>query len=66
MSKPDWKDAPYWAGWLAQDWSGRWYWYETRPRSYSIRWGRGDEFMLASYGPGLTNEKWRESLERRP
>lgn len=26
MNKPDWKDAPEWANWLAQDGEGQWIW----------------------------------------
>jgi len=29
--KPDWKNAPEWAEWLAQDLNGWWYWYEYKP-----------------------------------
>lgn len=31
MNKPDWKDAPEWAQWLARDADGEWYWYEKQP-----------------------------------
>jgi hypothetical protein len=30
--KPDWKDAPEWAQWLAQDYDGEWVWHEERPK----------------------------------
>ena len=29
--KPDWKDAPEWAMWLAMDGDGWWGWYEEEP-----------------------------------
>ena len=29
--KPDWKDAPEWAMWLAMDEDGEWWWYEDEP-----------------------------------
>lgn len=29
--KPDWKDAPEWAQWLALDPNGDWFWYEMEP-----------------------------------
>jgi len=29
--KPEWKDAPKWANWLAQDANGDWYWYKEKP-----------------------------------
>lgn len=35
MSRPNWKDAPEWAQWLAQDslsqGGGAWNWFETLP-----------------------------------
>lgn len=42
---PSWSDAPEWAKFLAQDRSGRWYWYETRPTylEYSGTWTVIDE-----------------------
>lgn len=35
MAKPSWDDAPDWAGWLAQDGTGAWFWYERRPTLYT-------------------------------
>jgi hypothetical protein len=32
MNKPDWKDAPKWAQWLAMDSDGEWWWFEEKPR----------------------------------
>ena len=29
--KPDWKDAPEWAEWLAMDGNGAWVWHATEP-----------------------------------
>lgn len=29
--KPDWKDAPEWAEFLALDGDGEWYWFEREP-----------------------------------
>ena len=29
--KPDWKDAPEWAQWLAMDRDGKWTWFEDEP-----------------------------------
>lgn len=31
MSKPDWKDAPEWANYLAMDNDCEWYWFESEP-----------------------------------
>lgn len=38
MSKPDWKDAPEWANWLAQDKCGEWFWYEYKPDLRGSTW----------------------------
>ena len=29
--KPDWKGAPEWANWLAQDEDGPWFWFQLKP-----------------------------------
>ena len=63
MSKPDWKDAPEWANHLAQDGSGAWYWFENEPNL-----GSG-EYWWCNMGDceeAKINDKWRETLERRP
>jgi hypothetical protein len=45
--KPDWKDAPPWANWLAMDDGGTWFWYELEPAwSYSS----GEWFRRESRG----------------
>lgn len=36
--KPDWKDAPEWAQWLAQDPCGDWFWYENKPYFGESEW----------------------------
>jgi len=38
-NKPDWKDAPEWAQYLAMDEGGQWYWYEDEPTLYGEIWG---------------------------
>lgn len=40
--KPDWKDAPDWAMWLAQDTNGDWYWYEIEPTFMGDEWSPND------------------------
>lgn len=40
MNKPDWKDAPEWAQYLAMDADGKWYWYEKQPILVRGRWTR--------------------------
>ena len=44
--KPDWKDAPEWAGWLVMDGDRYWFWHEHKP-----------EFMPAD---GLHYDWWRQ------
>lgn len=42
--KPDWKNAPGWAKWLAMDASGYWHWLEYEPE-----WDEAEgEWMLTS------------------
>lgn len=64
--KPDWKDAPDWAQWLAMDSDGVWYWYETEPEKQLMgAWylsraeGRMEEAVL-------TDSSWDKTLEPRP
>jgi hypothetical protein len=63
--KPDWKDAPGWANWLAQDDSGYWYWYENRPvwngYYFSIK-PTSSKFALAV----KSKDVCKDSLEKRP
>lgn len=65
--KPDWKDAPEWAQWLANDMSGDWYWFENKPR-LSLRsclWmPEGGDCAFGEAGLYLPN--WQDSLEGRP
>lgn len=70
MSKPDWKDAPSWANWLAQDFCGDWAWYQGKPpideETQSWIWADpfNEEWMLASHS--VPSEDWRNTLEPRP
>ncbi|MCE5317856.1 MAG: hypothetical protein LLG04_10950 [Parachlamydia sp.] len=59
--KPDWKDAPSWANYLAQDEVGLWFWYEEEPNLGRISWSiSGGRHCVVRYGD------WRDSLEERP
>lgn len=67
MSKPDWKDAPEWAEWLAQDKTGSWYWHEYKP--YHHRMDFWSSPGRTSWFPHLyddENPNWTSTLERRP
>lgn len=62
--KPDWKNAPEWANWLAEDANGFWYWYADQPWIEGIDsvWSCGGAYKRASMPDG----SWRDSLEPRP
>lgn len=67
MNKPDWKDAPKWANWLAQDKNGEWCWYEYEPLCDHIEWFLivDGKYEKAST-KGEYNPEWRNTLESRP
>ena len=62
-NKPDWKDAPEWANWLAKDKNGCWFWYEDNPSINDINnvWS-SDKFILCADN---FCEDWKDSLEER-
>jgi len=67
--KPDWKDAPEWAQWLACDEDGNWYWYEEKPDCVNDECGWstrvGAIFDYAGCINGDICENWKETLEGR-
>jgi hypothetical protein len=60
--KPDWKDAPEWANWLAMDADGKWFWHEYEPRLRQRDWDSFGAISLA----GDTNSHWEEAISCRP
>jgi hypothetical protein len=55
-SKPDWKDAPEWARYLAMDEFGVWWWFEYKPnygQTHSTYWGHN--------GGGHIHDGWRRN-----
>lgn len=56
--KPDWKDAPEWANWLAMDSDGGWWWHEKKPESNSFVF-----YSRARYE--LAETYWQDTLEQR-
>ena len=63
--KPDWKDAPKWANWLAMDEDGEWCWYQDEPTQGNRMWDIYDDRF--DYALVLGNEPdWRKTLEKRP
>lgn len=73
MDKPDWKDAPDWAMWLAQDNDGRWFWWGEKP---VVTGGHEDFWMPEDPNPdakfcrsgkdGKPPIDWTKTLEPRP
>jgi hypothetical protein len=53
--KPDWKDAPEWAKYVAQDSDETWWWYEAEPiRGNNGNWSNANRTKYEqaySYGP---------------
>lgn len=60
MLKPDWKTAPSWAQYLAQDPNGGWWWFEVAPCPTSLGW------VVSQLGTGCERAtipgEWRKSL----
>lgn len=66
MSKPDWKDAPEWAQWLACDLCGAWFWYASKPSIERWAFIFVDDERVRYAGYGSPNDSWKDTLERRP
>lgn len=60
--KPDWKDAPEWANWLAMDEDGFWLWHENRPNKLMESWSVEGLSKVAQ----RPSNRWAYSLEGRP
>lgn len=65
MSKPDWKDSPEWANWLAQDKDGGWFWFVYKPVLTDTNWYDPNE-THAYTGNVSGSRSWKKSLEPRP
>lgn len=60
--KPEWKDAPEWANYLAMDRDRCWFWFEFEPVAEMSIWYQPIGLtQLASRGP-----EWEQTLEARP
>ena len=59
MSKPEWKDLPEEANYLAQDKSGTWWWYEDKPtfnpdiEIWDTNSGNGEALKVTNWGDSL-------------
>jgi hypothetical protein len=63
MNKPNWKDAPSWAKYVAQDGSGAWYWYKKKPSMGNYGWlDITGDFMKCK----PSNDNWKQTVEKRP
>lgn len=60
--KPNWKDAPSWSNFVAQDENGDWWWYEYEPIIEDGNWDRSE----GRYTKAFSSGGWKESLEARP
>lgn len=69
MNKPDWKDSPDWAQWLACDNSGQWWWFSHKPVPLNHIWDIEQLDGLCEcaheYYRIVRTDAWRETLERR-
>jgi hypothetical protein len=64
VNKPDWKDAPEWASYLAMDRNGTWCWHEKFVIPSGGLWqSRGHGKVAIAHEP---EDVWRETLEERP
>lgn len=60
--KPDWKDAPGWAKYLAMDENGEWYWHEYDPFLVGPFWMN----LWGRYKYCDNKPHWTETKEARP
>jgi hypothetical protein len=61
MNKPQWKDAPTWAKYVAMDADGEWCWFETKPIQRTGYWYSDFKMDMVLFDNG-----WKDSLEERP
>ena len=64
MNKPQWKDAPEWAEWLAMDDDLKWFWFEVEPFVEHGRWIEYENRIKDAEVIG--GVFWTKSLEGRP
>jgi len=59
--KPDWKDAPEWANWIAKDKDGEWRAFENEPTP-----DESEGYHRPNGGKHQVIVHWTVSKERRP
>ena len=58
--KPEWQDAPDWAGYMVQEPDGKWWWFENEPSFINSKWvSKIGRYSVAYY-------QYRRTLEKRP
>lgn len=62
--KPDWKDAPEWAEYVAMDSDGHWWWYQLEPKYVCGEWTEPSKHGLVAIVNNLLGSL--DSLEKRP
>lgn len=62
--KPDWKDAPEWANWLAMDANGTYNWFESRPVFQRTWWVNPEPGYKKIAFAG--NHDMSQNIEERP
>jgi hypothetical protein len=65
FDKPEWKDAPNYAEYLAQNYDGSWYWYSRKPINRNQKW----EKQISSHEssePSIKIKDWKNTIESRP
>lgn len=71
MSKPEWKDAPEEAKFLAQDSDGDWYWWTGKPEAiqelgYWMPGEHGGAIPAVILPEMEVHDGWKETMESRP
>ena len=61
--KPNWNDAPKWAGWKAQNSNGAWNYFEDMPAMGRGCWVVRSGLATTNFEPGEYNADWRLTLE---
>jgi len=64
--KPDWKDAPEWAQWLAMDGDGTWCWHEQQPTPNRIAFYWEAPRGAGKAWAGEEHNDWESRIEPKP
>lgn len=64
--KPDWKDAPEWARYLAMTETGAWFWFENKPEWRTTSSSSGMKPQLYSSGMSTPADYFPGFTEARP